>query len=108
MNAITAHIFGMRNPPVFTGERGVRPAHKKIRHEFKYILTPHQARLIEEYIERRHLSTDEYAKNGEYFITSLYFDTPGLRDYHEKLAGLNRRHKLRARIYGRDLTNPKL
>ena len=75
---------------------------KKVRHEFKYILTPHQARLIEEYIDRRHLSTDEYAKDGEYAITSLYFDTPCLRDYYEKLAGIERRQKLRARVYGSD------
>lgn len=86
---------------------GVLPG-KKIRHEFKYVLTRHQARLVEEYINRRHLTMDEFAPNGEYFITSLYFDTTGLRDYYEKLAGLERRHKLRARVYSRDFSDPKL
>lgn len=91
----------------FSTEKLLLPG-KKVRHEFKYILTPHQARLIEEYIERRHLSMDEYAENGEYAITSLYFDTPGLRDYYEKLAGLEKRQKLRARVYSRDFADTKL
>lgn len=91
-----------------SGAWGARAVHKKVRHEFKYILTPHQAELIEEYIDRRHLSADEYGGRGPYAITSLYFDTPQLRDYYDKLAGLASRRKLRARIYGDDFFDPAL
>lgn len=83
-------------------------AHKKVRHEFKYILAPHHACLIEEYINRRHLATDEYGGAEPYDITSLYFDTPRLRDYNDKQAGLASRRKLRARIYGGDFFDPTL
>lgn len=37
---------------------------------------------------------------GAYAVRSLYFDTPDFQAYHEKLAGLATRHKLRARVYG--------
>jgi hypothetical protein len=37
---------------------------------------------------------------GSYLVRSLYFDTPGYQAYHEKLAGVATRHKLRARVYG--------
>lgn len=102
------HLFPASNiqKPSTVAGGGNIPHGKKVRHEFKYILTPHQARLIEEYIERRHLSPDAYADNGSYAITSLYFDTANLKDYYDKLAGLDRRHKLRARVYGSDFSNP--
>lgn len=46
------------------------------------------------------LSRDAHAeKQSDYFIRSLYFDSFDNVDYHEKIAGLNRRKKIRLRIY---------
>lgn len=72
---------------------------KKARYEFKYILGPYEAALVEYYVNKAQLSLDRHSSNGSYPITSLYFDTPTMGDYYDKLAGLNRRKKLRARIY---------
>ncbi len=72
---------------------------KKIRYEFKYVLNKRQADLIGEYIRKIGLRDDK-AASGSYTVTSLYFDTPTLEDYRDKLSGLTRRKKLRARIYG--------
>lgn len=36
---------------------------------------------------------------GQYTIRSVYFDTRSLRDYYEKLSGIERRRKLRIRVY---------
>jgi hypothetical protein len=46
---------------------------------------------------------DRYAgAEGTYQVRSLYFDTPDYMAYHEKLAGVAIRHKLRIRAYGDD------
>jgi hypothetical protein len=37
---------------------------------------------------------------GSYRVRSLYLDTPDFQAYHEKLAGVATRHKLRVRLYG--------
>jgi hypothetical protein len=39
---------------------------------------------------------------GSYRVRSLYYDSPDWQAYHEKLAGVALRHKLRARAYGMD------
>lgn len=36
-----------------------------------------------------------------YTVRSVYFDTPDLRDYHEKVSGIQVRRKLRIRVYDR-------
>jgi hypothetical protein len=38
-------------------------------------------------------------RQNEYWIRSLYFDTPGNNDYYEKMIGVDRRKKVRLRIY---------
>lgn len=48
------------------------------------------------------VKADPYAKGDtipEYIVRSIYFDTPGLRYYDEKVAGLRNRKKLRIRAY---------
>ncbi len=39
-------------------------------------------------------------EDGTYRVRSLYFDTADYMAYHEKMAGVARRHKLRLRVYG--------
>jgi len=46
---------------------------------------------------------DPYAAaepNGEYTVRSIYFDTPGLDCYTQKLSGIHTRRKIRIRGYG--------
>ena len=74
------------------------------RHELKYFLN----QIDYEVLHRRLLAAMEQDKNaringGEYFIRSLYFDTPWNSALREKLDGVNDRDKVRIRIYnGRD------
>ncbi len=46
--------------------------------------------------------TDSHAKDGVYYIRSLYFDTPYDRALREKLDGVNIRDKFRIRYYNGD------
>ena len=78
----------------------------KNRQEFKYLLSAFQAALIESALCRHGLLPDPFSSPGAYAITSLYFDTPELSDYYDKLGGLARRRKLRARSYGENLFHP--
>ncbi len=68
------------------------------RYEFKYLLTRRQAELIERYFNQIGLQKDS-SQGGEYFVTSLYFETPTLSDYYDKSGGYLQRQKLRARVY---------
>ena len=76
------------------------------RHEFKYVLNQFQARSIESFVRKIGLQRDE-SQNGSYPVTSLYFDTPTLEDYYDKLAGLKYRKKLRTRVYENRFENNK-
>jgi len=71
---------------------------KNSRHEFKYIIDAHMMPIFEEYLQKIGLDKDT-AQDGSYIVTSLYFDTPLLDDYHDKLSGVKFRRKMRARIY---------
>lgn len=46
------------------------------------------------------MDTDPYSPHGGYPVTSLYYDTPDLRFYWEKIEGLKFRRKVRMRLYG--------
>jgi SPX domain protein involved in polyphosphate accumulation len=49
------------------------------------------------------MQPDKHADSGgSYLVRSLYFDTPDYMAYHDKMAGVAVRHKLRARVYGED------
>jgi hypothetical protein len=71
------------------------------RFEFKYLVRddqlPELRRRLMPFVE-----IDPFAArmpNREYTVRSVYFDTPTLREYHEKLAGVMDRKKLRIRVY---------
>lgn len=58
---------------------------------------------------RAALKLDAHAKvNGEYFIRSLYFDSPENLDYNTKSTGVYYRKKLRLRLYDLDQAQIKL
>lgn len=57
------------------------------------------------------LDRDVYASNGEipeYSVRSIYFDTPTLRYYKEKIEGIDVRKKLRIRGYNGGGKNPEV
>ncbi len=69
--------------------------------EFKYELEPSVAGLIEDEIKKFGMKPDENtnSEDGNYFVSSLYFDSFDLFDYQEKAGGFLERKKIRARIY---------
>ena len=69
------------------------------RFEFKYLLAPYQYQSIRARVARR-LSLDPFARSqGDYAVSSTYFDTPTLTSYRESKAGLKNRVKYRIRSY---------
>ena len=73
-----------------------------MRHELKYILTPVQYVLLQRRLKWM-LKPDEHASSsGEYFIRSIYFDSPDRIALKEKIDGVNKRKKYRIRFYSGD------
>ena len=75
------------------------------RQEFKFLLSPAQAENVRGAL-LPHVTVDPYAaerRGAAYTVRSLYLDTHSLDCYHEKLAGLKERLKVRVRGYG-DIT----
>ncbi len=74
---------------------------KKYRFEFKYEMDQNTAYLIEKEIGKYGMRPDSNisSANGEYFVTSLYYDSYGLSDYRDKAGGLIKRKKFRLRVY---------
>jgi len=75
------------------------------RHEFKYRLNVVQALAVRDYIESIGIMRDRHDPKNGYIVTSLYFDSFGLDDFYDKLGGFFSRKKIRARIYGHDLSD---
>lgn len=79
-----------------------------MRYELKYILTPVQYVLLQRRLKWV-LSPDEHASpSGEYFIRSIYFDSPDRVALREKINGVNKRKKYRIRFYSGDSRNCRL
>ena len=71
------------------------------RFEFKYLLNQKQEALVKNFI-RPYLKRDGFAEglpNGEYEVVSLYYDSPSLFFYHQKIDGVKKRKKIRLRTY---------
>ena len=69
------------------------------RFELKYLLSLPQAERFKAAL-RAYLVPDDHGHgNGRYALSSLYFDSPDLRCYREKLDGIKFRRKLRIRQY---------
>lgn len=69
------------------------------RYELKYLVPVDQAAAIRDELAER-MDRDEHSPVGGYGVWSLYYDTPALRFYWEKIEGLKFRRKLRIRHYG--------
>ena len=68
------------------------------RYELKYLLDDSAAKSIMEDL-KKYMIIDNHGKNGEYYLTSLYYDSDDLQFYWEKIEGIRFRRKLRIRLY---------
>ncbi|MBN1266420.1 MAG: polyphosphate polymerase domain-containing protein [Anaerolineales bacterium] len=68
------------------------------RFELKYVITLRQAERFKASLPN-FMDPDSQGWGGRYTLSSLYYDSPGLRCYHEKENGLRFRRKLRIRHY---------
>lgn len=71
-----------------------------LRFEYKYIIPLAKLEQLRALVTP-FMTLDKYAAEvgGEYTVRSIYFDTPDLACYYDKLAGVNRRNKVRLRGY---------
>lgn len=72
------------------------------RREFKYLLNYDQYRQISRFLKKKGLRPDNYSKrapDGNYYVASLYLDTPDYQAYWQKQAGIKNRVKYRLRTY---------
>ncbi|MYU26392.1 VTC domain-containing protein [Streptomyces sp. SID8352] len=69
------------------------------RFELKYLVPVDRAAEIRDELAER-MEWDPHSPPGGYGVWSLYYDTPQLRFYWEKIEGLKFRRKLRIRHYG--------
>jgi SPX domain protein involved in polyphosphate accumulation len=69
------------------------------RFELKYLVPVEEAAEIRDELAGR-MDRDAHSPVGGYGVWSLYYDTPQLRFYWEKIDGLKFRRKLRIRHYG--------
>ncbi len=70
----------------------------KFRHELKYLISYSEKEVLANRLSQI-MERDAHAKDGIYFIRSLYFDDFYETSYEEKLAGTSSRRKYRIRIY---------
>ncbi|MSU55769.1 MAG: polyphosphate polymerase domain-containing protein [Candidatus Taylorbacteria bacterium] len=97
-------VFWFQNGKAAVHTEEGRSAQRHLRHEFKYVLSRAEAEEIQLYLEHVGLRRDSASVSEPYHVTSVYFDTPTLEDYYDKLAGLKFRRKLRARVYQSDFS----
>ncbi len=73
-----------------------------MRYELKYILTPVQYMVLRSRLKWV-MQPDEHAsESGEYFVRSIYFDSPDRAALREKQSGVDNRRKYRIRFYEGD------
>ncbi len=75
----------------------------KYRHEVKHVIDRFKAAELRPRL-RAVMHSDSHARNGVYFIRSLYFDDGSDSALREKLDGVSRREKFRIRFYNGDLS----
>jgi len=79
----------------------------KFRHEYK-----HEINMSDQIIIRQRMNAvaqlDSHARDGKYYIRSLYFDNLQNSALLEKVNGVNKREKFRIRYYNDDISNIKL
>ncbi len=71
-----------------------------LRYEYKYFVPYAELQRLRSMIAP-FMKLDDYARDhgGEYTVRSIYFDTPEMECYFQKMAGVKRRNKVRLRGY---------
>lgn len=71
------------------------------RHEYKYRISRFTQEALQKVFSSVGLMPDPHAdlKSGEYAVSSIYFDSPFLNDYYDKMGGFALRKKIRGRVY---------
>lgn len=81
---------------------------KVYRNELKYFINKNEYMYLRNILKTT-LARDSYGNDsGDYWIRSLYFDTPYKKDYYDKVIGVKDRKKLRLRIYDVNDKNIKM
>ena len=77
-----------------------------VRYELKYLITMEQRAAIQTDLVER-MMPDVYGDaQGNYAITSLYYDTTDYKAYWDKIEGQRFRRKVRVRVYGAQTVTP--
>lgn len=74
---------------------------RKLRHELKFVIDEGTYRMLKARLLAL-MSPDPHGENGEYRVTSVYFDDIYDSGYNDKLAGIETRRKFRVRTYSLD------
>jgi len=93
-----ASIGVIDSPPAPTAASALQAIRSRERFELKYLLSREQAAALAAAVAP-YMDEDANGAGHAYAITSLYYDTPDLRCYWEKIDGLRYRRKLRIRHY---------
>ncbi len=84
-------LLPLRQPPELSGGR-------RLRHELKYIIDEGTYRILLARLKPL-MYQDKNSKDGEYRVTSLYFDDIYYSGYNDKISGMATRRKFRIRSY---------
>lgn len=76
------------------------------RRELKYLMNYEDSIRLQSELESL-LKLDKHSQNGYYKVRSLYFDSWNNKDFVQKLDGVERRRKIRLRIYDVQQKNAK-
>ena len=76
------------------------------RRELKYLMNYEDSIRLQGELESL-LNLDKHSQNGYYNVRSLYFDSWNNKDFVQKLDGVERRRKIRLRIYDVQQKNAK-
>ena len=96
----------MRKPETKTlakGQQGLEVKRKELKYFVSYLDFVAMCNALDKVMQR-----DGHDKGKGYLIRSLYFDTLYDKDFDEKMAGFEKRKKIRLRIYGFDDKMAKL
>lgn len=74
-----------------------------LRHELKFTLHKDAATVLKQRLSLLLPFDNNANPNGEYYVTSLYFDTIDADAYFEKMDGVQTRRKYRIRFYNQNL-----
>lgn len=77
------------------------------RSELKYWISYQDSILLQNELNKL-LIPDDYSRDGFYRVRSLYFDSVDHKDYTDKMEGIEKRKKIRMRIYDEDASWVKL